>query len=66
MTKREARKLPMGLYEIHWKEGGMSLSAVGQIGNGDRWFAPCNWLTHVGETHHWSMVDRVVLVRKDN
>lgn len=35
--------LAPGLYVIHWKGGGHSLAAVGQLHDGANWVAPCNW-----------------------
>jgi hypothetical protein len=60
MTRREARKLPLGLYRIYWKDGGMSLAAVGQTETGMRWFAPTNWV--VVPWFDWSGVWRVELI----
>ena len=65
MTKREARKLPNGLYEIHWKDGTSSMGAVGEDHNGNKWLAPCDWVGVFGQTAHWMMVDTVVLIRED-
>lgn len=43
MTQEEARQLQLGLYRLHWDEGGTSLAAVGMCYDGSRWFAPVNW-----------------------
>ncbi len=43
MTPEEAKALPLGLYRLHWMDGGSSLAAVGQCYDGTRWFAPTNW-----------------------
>lgn len=40
MTKEEACQLPLGVYRIYWKSGEMSLAAVGQFYNGNRWLMP--------------------------
>lgn len=37
--------VPLGLYEIFWKDGGSSLASVGNLHEGVRWIAPINW-TH--------------------
>ena len=63
MTKREAKKLPDGLYEIYWKRGGMSLAAKGETGDGDVWFAPCNWITG-SQIVHPGNIKQVVLIRE--
>lgn len=44
MTDAEANLLEPGLYRLRWSAGGTSLAAVGVLANGDRWFAPTNWL----------------------
>lgn len=36
---------PIGLYRVHWKSGGSSLAAIGQMHDGNRWIAPTNWLS---------------------
>lgn len=36
MTQEEAKKLPLGLYYLFWKDGGSSLAAVGQLYDGSR------------------------------
>lgn len=44
----EAKKLPLGLYRVTWKEsrgGGTSLASVGRTNNGTPWLAPTNWIT---------------------
>ena len=45
MTLGEVRLLGHGIYRIYWKDGGSSLASVGSLSNGDRWFAPTNWIT---------------------
>lgn len=66
MTHADAKKLPVGLYEITWKSGGASLAAIGQLQDGARWFAPCNWsasdVAFAGCTA-WRMVESVKLVK---
>lgn len=61
MTEDEARKLPLGLYRIHWYSGGTSLAAVGQGHDGRRWLAPINWLAPA-QLPDWSAVVRVEAV----
>lgn len=65
MTKIEANKLDLGLYELRWKEsegGGASLAAVGYDEAGNRWFAPTNWLTV--PSFDWKAVDHVRLIQR--
>lgn len=45
MRKSEVESLKLGLYTIYWKSGGSSLASVGQLYDGARWLAPCNWIT---------------------
>lgn len=45
MTKEQGNSLKPGIYEIFWKSGGSSLSAIGNDGNGQNWIAPSNWTT---------------------
>ena len=45
MEKSEVQKLRLGLYKIHWKDGGFSLASVGMTYDGTRWMAPSNWTT---------------------
>lgn len=63
MTKRQAQKLPDGLYEIYWKRGGMSLAALGHTGDGEMWIAPCNWITG-SQIVHWGNIKHAVLIRE--
>lgn len=44
MKKKDINKLPLGLYIVYWKEGGHSLASMGQYEDGERWFAPSNWV----------------------
>lgn len=63
MTPDKVQELRHGLYRIYWKEdcgGGCSLAAVGSRANGQRWFAPTNWIS-MGTTD-WSNVDKVELI----
>ena len=43
MTQEQAKRLPLGLYRLYWKDGSSSLAAVGNLNDGRRWFAPVNW-----------------------
>lgn len=65
MKKKEAAKLAIGLYRIHWKSGGSSLAAVGHLVDGEAWFAPTNWATNsinrIGWTE-WKMVKAVEII----
>jgi hypothetical protein len=65
MLKREANKLPCGLYILHWKSGGESMAAVGSLNNGDRWFAACDCVratTAEVASADWHLVARAELV----
>jgi len=61
MTVEEVSKLMLGLYRLHWKSGGASWACVGQLYNGDKWFACSNWtashITGIASTQ-WEMVER--------
>ena len=68
MTKREAKKLPNGFYEIYWKNQynkNPSLAAVGQTDKGDKWFSACHMTGAFAQTECWPLVERVVLIRED-
>lgn len=46
MKMEQVNKLDLALYVLIWKEsagGGRSLASVGQLHDGSRWFACCNW-----------------------
>lgn len=58
MSDDEARRLPNGLYRLHWAEGGHSLAAVGRLRDGTPWYAPTNWVTV--PWMDWSLVARAV------
>lgn len=61
MTERDARKLPAGLYKLHWDGGGgVSLASVGRDHDGNVWMAPANWLNHPGDRsyEYWKQVLR--------
>lgn len=68
MNKQEVSKLQHGLYEIFWKEGGhSSLAAIGSLSNGDRWLAPCNWVSvSYDYSSIWRTVERVKLIKAVN
>lgn len=63
MTRDEAKKLPIGLYRIFWKDGGWSLAAVGMNSVGDRWLAPVNWLEG-NSLNSWPRVSSAVQLHK--
>ncbi len=55
-------KLALGFYRLHWKHGGTSIAAIGQLRDGLRWFAPVNWTSYVSNdiaSTKWSLVKRV-------
>lgn len=60
MTNEEAEKLELGLYRIHWVEGGSSLAAVGKDSS-KRWFVPCNWQADT-LSYEWYIIKRVDLL----
>lgn len=67
MTKEEVNNLQHGLYIIKWKKkegGGSSLASIGSASNGDRWLAPCNWISY-GTTNMdtWHKVKKVKIVK---
>ena len=68
MTKQEISKLSHGLYEIFWKEGeGTSLASLGSLSNGDRWLAPCNWVSVTYDySSIWKKIERVKLIKAVN
>lgn len=64
MTREQAQQLPLGLYEITWKNGGdypTSLAAVGYDRSGRRWYAPTNWITV--PCFDWRRVKQVKQIR---
>ena len=71
MTREEVQKLAHGLYVLLWKEGEFSLASVGSLYNGDRWFAPTNWVGEggmkVAHGEAWEDVKKVQLfIRKED
>jgi hypothetical protein len=50
MKDEKFNKLPLGLYRIHWKDGGTSVAAIGQDDVGNHWIAPANWTDKTDET----------------
>lgn len=50
-------EIPLGLYRLHWRDGGTSLASIGCKEDGQRWFAPCNWV--MVPSFDWKRVDRV-------
>ena len=61
MRQQDALRLDTGLYRLHWKSGGFSLAAVGQLRDGARWFAPSDWQNGLTSTR-WSLVERAEAV----
>lgn len=61
MTIEDVRKLPTGVYRIHWKSGGSSVGAVGIDSAGKHWMAPANWVNGP-VLNYWRKVDRVELI----
>lgn len=60
MTAEQVAKLPIGLYQLWWKSGGMSLACVGQLHDGGRWFACSNWTSrcaHGIASTEWDLVE---------
>ncbi len=41
------RYLELGIYRLYWKDGGMSVAAVGQNESGDFWYAPADWTSGI-------------------
>lgn len=69
MTIHEAKKLPNGVYEIHWKTGGKSVAAVGRLHDGKPWLAPANWTAKDGITfraNYWRKVERAMLIMESH
>ena len=51
-----------GIYRIYWKDGGNSLSSVGTMSDGRRWYCPCNWTGYYKEclaSFNWDIVKYV-------
>jgi len=65
MTQAQANELPLGLYRIHWKDGGSSLAAVGYNYKGNHWFAPTNWLGNSVPSYEWILVECVIPIKVD-
>lgn len=62
MKPEDVQKLKLGLYKIYWKSGGHSLASVGQLHDGAKWMAPCNWSSQAKDgvvTTDWSGVEKV-------
>jgi hypothetical protein len=66
MTDDQVQQLSLGVYRIHWKNGGTSVASVGQLHNGSRWIAPSNWTSrcaqNMGHTDYWPLIDYVELL----
>jgi len=64
MKKDDVKKLPLGLYEIRWKSGSVSLAAIGVNANGEHWIAPINWI-RISEKYQipWKWIKSVKLLR---
>lgn len=67
MKKEDVKKLNHGLYIIKWKKkngGGTSLASVGSTSNGDRWLAPCNWVSgSTSDSEIWDKIKKVKLIK---
>jgi hypothetical protein len=69
MRLADVRQLTLGIYQVHWKDGGTSLAAVGENHDGSRWLAPTNWLltTVTGEelasSKTWRLVWKVSKIK---
>ena len=59
MNREDVQILKSGLYKVHWKEGGLSLAAVGIMPNGVRWISPTNWVTPSHDEKTWESVESV-------
>ena len=66
MKLSEVKKLPLGLYVVHWKSGGTSLAAIGMKRDGDRWLAPVNWVFPTGEQHIWRTIEKLEHIEVPN
>ena len=56
MTRADVAALKHGLYRLRWKEGGRySVAAVGSDYDGNRWYAPTNWIGGI-PCFDWSKV----------
>lgn len=66
MKLKDVQQLKHGLYKIYWKKkegGGYSLASVGSMQNGDRWMAPCNWVSGSTEDMKiWKIVKSVEVI----
>lgn len=60
MKACKARSLDHGLYILFWKDGGLSVAAVGSNESGDRWYAPTNWVSV--PSYNWKPVKGVKLI----
>lgn len=51
-----------GIYRIYWISGDYSISSVGTLSCGKRWYAPCNWIGEYKDSvvsTNWSIVKYV-------
>lgn len=65
MTKREARKLAVGLYRLHWKNGRVTLATVGARFDGARWFViPLVSIANARDAAwmDWPLIDRAEVI----
>ena len=68
MKKKDVDILQNGLYKLFWKEGGSSLASVGQLINGDMWYAPTNWVDKTEEgiaCTNWRTVEKALRLDKN-
>ena len=63
MNQRDVKKLGLGLYRLHWTDGGSSLASVGMTFDGGRWMAPINWVRPSEDQRLWHKVLRVERIK---
>lgn len=61
MTEKQVRLIQNGLYRIFWKEGGVSLAAIGRNYSGKVWYCPVNWINGKG-WYDWTKIKTVELL----
>jgi len=60
VTDEDARKLPNGIYLIHFYGGGQTLAAVGKSGDGSSWLACVTW--NNPDASVWDLVERAEIL----
>lgn len=63
MKIAEANAVSLGLYIVHWKDGGTSLAAVGMGPDGRRWLAPTHWQVPSSTAKAWHYVERLERIK---